>query len=71
MDHKLGDSLALLNLDGVMGIQIYGDNLELSPVMGIDKARRVGHRETLLERHAAPGLDESRIALGNGDSQPC
>ena len=68
LDDELGNAVAFVDLDVVLGVEVDEDDFELSSVVGVDEARSVDYRQALLNGQAAAGLDEAGIAVGQGDS---
>jgi len=54
--HHLRDTLAALYDQGLLA-EIDGDELNFTPVIGIDGARTVDHRQSLFQRHTAARPD--------------
>ena len=71
LDNELSDTVTLVDLDVVVGIQVDEDNFEFSSVVGIDEARRVDYRQPLLNGQTATGLDKAGIAIGQCDGYAC
>ena len=69
LDHQLGDSFALLNMNGLMRIKIDRDNLKLSAVLRINKTRGICYRKAFLKRHTTPRLHKSGKTVWNGNSK--
>jgi oligoribonuclease len=67
LDDQLRDPVALGDDEVMVGIGVDQEDFKFSSVARIDQPRRVQARHAVVERQAAPGLDEAGIAVRNRD----
>ena len=67
MDDELSDSVTLVDLDFIRWIQVDKDDFKLTSVVGVDEARSVDYRQTLLNSQATARLNEASVSIGQRD----
>ena len=69
LDDELGDPLAPRDGVGFGRVEVDQDDPKLTPIARIDQAGRVEACDPVLEGEAAARLDESGVAVRQGDGQ--
>lgn len=70
LDHQLRDSVTPGEHDGLVRIVVDEAYPDLAPVAGVDRSRRVHHRESRAGGQARPGMDETGVPGGQRDGYP-
>lgn len=71
LDDQLCDPVATAYLDGRLRIEVDEDDLDLTPIVTVDKPRSVHKAQALLQGEPASGLDETCVPVryGEGDAR--
>ena len=64
---ELGDAIPSLHLEGLVGIEVHEQHLQLVPIARVDQAGRVEAGDAVAQGEAAAWLHEPRVALGQGE----
>lgn len=70
LDQQLRDTVAWLDRDRLTRIEIYQTDLDLTPVVGVDRSGGVDDRQSAAQRQTAPGMDEAHETEGKRQRQP-
>ena len=67
LDHELSDAVAGLHDEGRHRVRVHEHDAELTAIAGVDEARRVEARHTVVHREAAAREHEAGVADGDRD----
>ena len=68
---QLGNPITRIDDKGFVRIQVDQRDTNLAPIRGIDGARRVHNRNSVLGSKSATRNDKGDEAIGQGDGEPC
>lgn len=70
LDQQLRDPVPGFDRDHLTRVEVDQTDLDLSPVVGVDRSGSIHYRQSAAQSQSAPGVDESDVAQRKGESQP-